>query len=133
MVTGLQSGSPVVSTDSVLVDTSATYTGRISMAEDLAAEIQAEAESHLFTFTTTSENVTLAATDRESQYAVQNLNDGDYPLGFTFSVTTSDVDGKADVTVRLGHFDGAAKASSTDSGGTTDVSFTLPLVVVGHR
>ena len=127
-VTGLATGPLATSTDSVVVDTSRTYTGQITFADDVLAEIRAEAESHLVTFAPTGD-VTVTPTDRESQFASQNLNDGDYPLGLSFSFTTTAQEGTFPLTVRLGHFDGAAKTSGTDTGGTADLTFTIPIVV----
>lgn len=131
VVTDLDAATPTLEPASVRLDTATTFNGQIVFGEALAAEIEDEAESHLFVYSTSSDAAVVTTTDRESLYAAQNLNDGDYPVGLAFTLRTPNTEGPVDLTVRLNHFDGVAKTSATDAGSATDLTVTIPLVVSG--
>ena len=128
VVNGLASGGPIPSAEGVDLDSLATYTGQIRFADDVDAEIRAEVESHRVEFAPSSDAIAVEITDRESLYAVQNLNDGDYPVGLRFRLTTTNRTGPAALEVRLRHYEGAPKTSAA-GGGSVDVTVTVPLVI----
>lgn len=118
--------------DTLSLDAGKSYTGSVSLGAASDSLVQAEAESHLFAYTfDPASDVTLTATDRESQYAVQNLNGGDYALGRTFSVAVdSAATGQATLNVRLRHFDGVEKSMSDANVGQNDFSVMIPVMYV---
>lgn len=121
-------GTPTLTPDTLVLNAKTTYSGFVDLGGDLDAEVQAEAESHLYTFAFDSDDATLRRTDRESQYAVENLNGGDYPLGRTFTIVTdASAAGTGRLTVRLSHFDGAPKAGADDTSGSDDLVLTVPV------
>ncbi|MEM6287373.1 MAG: hypothetical protein AAF845_09460 [Bacteroidota bacterium] len=127
-VGGITGGSPTAS-DTLRLDAGTAYSGVVRAVDDAQdTEIQAEAESYLFTFAVAPGGATVTQTDRESVYAVENLNDGDYPLGRTFRIEVDDAaSGAATLTVSLVRYDGAPKSDLTGTGGMVDFSVSVPI------
>ena len=121
-------GDPVIS-DSLRLVAGAAYTGSVELDGALDGLIRSEAESHLFAYEFGgAPSATVTLTDAESQYASQNLNDGDYPLGRTFRIEVdSAATGVGSMTLRLRHFEGVAKSVTDGSVGDDDFSVVLPV------
>lgn len=105
-----------------------TYTGTVkfenrtvSPAEDLTAEVQAEANEHRVFYTVTGTGVTITTTDTDAQGR---------PLGLRFSKSVTSTATAGSVRVVLCHYDDVAKsASSTSCTGDTDTDLTFAYTI----
>ncbi len=106
-----------------------TYTGTVKFenrlktpAEDITAEVQAEANEHRVFYTVTNTGVTLTTTDVDGQ---------NRPLGVRFSkVVTPTASGTGTMRVVLCHYDDAPKvATATSCSGDTDIDLTFNFTI----
>ncbi len=106
-----------------------TYTGTVKFenrlvtpAEDITAEVQAEANEHRVFYTVTNAGVTVTTTDVDGQ---------NRPLGVRFSkVVAPTASGAGTMRVVLCHYDDAPKvATATSCSGETDIDLTFNVTI----
>ena len=105
-----------------------TYTGTVkfenrlkSPAEDITAEVQAEANEHRVFYTVTGSGVTITTTDVDGQ---------NRPLGLRFSTAVGSTATAGTLRVVLCHYDGVAKtAAATSCTGETDVDLAFTYTI----
>ena len=113
------------------LDVNKTYNGTIELlneqnvpADDITAEVSAEAKDHQFFFQSTLTGLSVAYTDQDS--------DGN-PLGIKTSLTTTSA-GMGNLTIVLRHepsktASGVSTGNITNAGGETDIEVTFDLDV----
>ena len=106
-----------------------TYAGTVKFenrlatpAEDITAEVQAEANEHRVFYTVTNTGVTVTTTDVDGQGR---------PLGVRFNTAVaSAATGSGTMRVVLCHYDGAAKvATATSCAGETDIDLSFNVTI----
>jgi hypothetical protein len=105
-----------------------TYTGTVkfenrlkSPAEDITAEVQAEANEHRVFYTVTGTGVTITTTDVDGQ---------NRPLGLRFTKAVGATATAGSTRVVLCHYDSAPKvATSTSCTGETDIDLTFAYTI----
>ena len=119
---------------SVALRPGATYEGSIRLRdtvndEDITAEIEDEAEEHLFRYVFQPASAgTASPTDTESDYTSDDENGGDFAVGLDFqAVVDEDASGSGALNAILYHFDEGPKTSSTDTSDETDIDLAFPV------
>ncbi|MCE2899883.1 MAG: type 1 periplasmic binding fold superfamily protein [Gemmatimonas sp.] len=105
-----------------------TYTGTVKFenrlktpAEDITAEVQAEANEHRVFYTVTGTGVTITTTDTDSQGR---------PLGVRFTKAVAQNAAAGTTRVVLCHYDAAPKtAAATSCTGETDIDLTFAFTI----
>lgn len=119
---------------SVALRPGASYDGTIELRdtindEDITAEVQDEAEEHLFRYAFQPASAgTVGLIDLESRYVSTNDNGGDYAVGLVFRAeVATGASGSGTLTAVLYHFDDAPKTSSTATSDEIDVDVAFPV------
>lgn len=119
--------APVI--DTLLLDTSKTYTAVVSVldetkspVDDISTEIKEEAESHQFFYTLSSNltgRVAITRTDKD----LNNL-----PVGLELQLsTTAGTSVQGTLNVVLSHYDGVPKTASPSAESDIDITFPVKL------
>lgn len=119
--------APVI--DTLLLDTSKTYTAVVSVldetkspVDDIAKEIKEEAESHQFFYTLSSNltgRIAITRTDKD----LNNL-----PVGLELQLTTTaGAPAQGTLNVVLSHYDGVPKTTSPSAESDIDITFPVKL------
>lgn len=123
-------GNAPTITSGILMD-STTYTGTLELlnetetpAEDITIEVQEEAESHQFFFTTSLTGMTIDYDDMDAN---------NQPIGLSSTLTTTGVE-SGTMTITLKHepnksATGVAGGDITNAGGETDIEVTFNIDV----
>ncbi|QNH64222.1 hypothetical protein H4317_17825 [Hymenobacter sediminicola] len=122
-------GTPATITPATLtLVPNTTYTGSLTLldetktpAENITAEILEESDEHLFVFTPTGVNLTIAATDKDKN----NLPVGLSSQAVTGTANSTGTTGSLKITLR--HQPGTKNGTATP--GDTDVEVTFPTAV----
>jgi hypothetical protein len=123
-------GAPSAQSGTMTLTRGVTYTGSVvfenrlvNPAEDITAEVRAEANEHRVFYTVTAPGVNVTTTDTDGQSR---------PLGLTFSkaVASTATAGAGTVRVVLCHYASVAKdGAATSCGGDTDIAVTFNIAV----
>ncbi len=114
--------------DELVLDAGTTYTGTVVVLdeindEDVAAEIQEEADEHQFFFTpggAAASRMSVVVTDRDANAL---------PIGLAFTLTVSAGGGaQGTLNVALSHFDEEPK-DGTSRSDETDIDVTFPVTI----
>ena len=115
----------------------ATYSGTIELRdtvndEDITAEIEDEAEEHLFAFSLDPASAgSITLTDTESDYTTEDDNNGDFAVGLAFQIAVSaNASSDGFLNARLYHFDDAPKTRNTATSDEIDVDVAFPVAFV---
>lgn len=119
--------APVI--DTLLLDTSKTYTAVVSVldetkspVDDISTEIKEEAESHQFFYTLSSNltgRIAITRTDKD----LNNL-----PVGLELQLTTTaGAPAQGTLNVVLSHYDGVPKTASPSAESDIDITFPVRL------